>query len=198
MSLYNKHNAPSAFRITKAGLEALKRVSGSIASDGESGADQIDTENSEQAEGAVNVAEDLGQAVGQTASPDAISRDIPDEGVANSSDVQGGKADSKDGEDEKPYYDDERRELRFRDKIVKCFRQWAERQEEILMAFQRSGWPSKICNPFSAPVVKNPEKSFRQAVGNLNKGLRGIRFKMDGTGEGCLWEEVSDQQLTES
>ncbi len=55
----------------------------------------------------------------------------------------------------------------------------------ILDAFQKQGWPDRIDDP----LPNGPDKQrLREAVRTLNKRLKVIRFRADGTGCGIVWE----------
>jgi hypothetical protein len=55
----------------------------------------------------------------------------------------------------------------------------------ILDAFQQHKWPSRIANPVPGDL---DSQGMREAIASLNKKLKIIRFKADGTGKGITWE----------
>lgn len=87
----------------------------------------------------------------------------------------------------KPVYDNQRRELRFRDKMVKQFRQPAKNQQLILQAFEEQEWPPRI----NDPLPGHPELDTRQRLADAVRGLNNndlLLFELDGTSEGILWK----------
>lgn len=53
----------------------------------------------------------------------------------------------------------------------------------ILDAFEEEAWPARVSSP-----IRNPDPMvMRDAIRSLNKGLTGIVFEADGTGEGIRW-----------
>ncbi|MEI8381036.1 MAG: hypothetical protein WCJ09_12965 [Planctomycetota bacterium] len=59
---------------------------------------------------------------------------------------------------------------------------------KILDAFEEDGWPERI----DSPILKtNAGMVHRDAIRKLNSGLRAIRFRSDGTGDGICWEMIS-------
>jgi hypothetical protein len=90
---------------------------------------------------------------------------------------------------EVPFWDEERRELWFRNRLVKCFRQPAPNQEAILQAFQEEGWPHRIDDPLSPNGKVKPKVRLHDTVKFLNhQATRLLRFRGDGTGEAVCWE----------
>jgi hypothetical protein len=68
---------------------------------------------------------------------------------------------------------------------IKTFRKNpANRQVELIEAFNRQSWNNPLINPFETPVI------LRQTCKSLNEGLppQTVKFRMDGTGEGVRWE----------
>lgn len=88
----------------------------------------------------------------------------------------------------KPHYDDQRRELSYRGKVVKALRQKAENQEAVLRAFEEDGWPSRIDDPLPWKQGVDAKHRLSLTIQGLNRSLKVIRFSTDGTGEGILWE----------
>lgn len=94
----------------------------------------------------------------------------------------------------KPSWDMERRQLTFRGKVVKRFRWPAPNQETILSVFSEEGWPLKIADPLSQEKGLDPKRRLGDTIKCLNRNQfsRLIRFRGDGTGEGVLWERLSE------
>lgn len=88
----------------------------------------------------------------------------------------------------RPTWDAQRRELRVHGKVVRRFRVPAPNQTRILTAFAEADWPSRIPNPTPLDPWTDPKKRLRDTLRSLNAGLRVLRFRGDGTGEGILWE----------
>jgi len=91
-----------------------------------------------------------------------------------------------------PCWDSERRELRFHGRICKRFRQPAPNQTRVLDAFQEAGWPAKIDDPIPPQGDLDHRQRLADAVRGLNKN-HGIRFELDGTGEGILWRPAANE-----
>ncbi|MCD4726882.1 MAG: hypothetical protein K8R46_04425 [Pirellulales bacterium] len=104
--------------------------------------------------------------------------------------------DSNDGGNGKPKWDEDRRELFLNGMSCKRFRQPAQNQTRILAAFEECGWQSRIDDPI--PPSKGVDRRDRLAdtVRGLNKSCQGIRFELDGTGEGVIWSMESGQNET--
>ena len=95
----------------------------------------------------------------------------------------------------KPIWNPARRELWLGDFLIKRYRQRPGNQERILAVFQEEGWPEKVDDPL--PFVRgiDAKKRLRDTVRTLNashvtKNI--LRFEMDGTGQGVLWQ-LADQ-----
>jgi hypothetical protein len=90
-------------------------------------------------------------------------------------------------DDTAAYWDPERRELWFRGKLVKKYRQPAPHQCRILAAFQEAGWPRRIDDPLPGGSSESARKQrVADAVRLLNDNPY-LLFERDGTGEGILW-----------
>jgi hypothetical protein len=86
----------------------------------------------------------------------------------------------------RPEWNRDRGELSFRGEVVRTVRVGvATNVVQILARFHFNGWPDRIDNPW--PSSDDP-KTARNAVGSLNRGLAEIRFRMDGSGNGIVWE----------
>jgi hypothetical protein len=55
-----------------------------------------------------------------------------------------------------PHWDRLRRELRYRDKLVRRYRRHAPQQMAILDAFELAGWPERIENPLQGLSHTSP------------------------------------------
>jgi hypothetical protein len=86
---------------------------------------------------------------------------------------------------EKPHWDRETGKLIFRGEYVRSVRAIADRLIAILDAFQADCWPARI----SAPPSIDDDEKLRDAIKVLNRRLKGIKFRADGTGLGIIWEE---------
>jgi hypothetical protein len=82
------------------------------------------------------------------------------------------------------------RELRVGGKIVKKFRQPAESQETILLAFEELGWSQEIDDPLPKAPNLDPKQRLRQTIANLNRHQLQplIHFFGNGTGQKIGWE----------
>ena len=91
-----------------------------------------------------------------------------------------------------PRWDAERRSLSYKGRLVKRFRAPAENQEIVLASFQELGWPGRIDDPIPGRTGMNSRRRLSDTVKRLNpkKGNLPIRFDMDGTGQGVIWEVV--------
>src|SRR5262249_39269185 len=89
----------------------------------------------------------------------------------------------------KPRWDGENRELRFDGEVIRRVRgrTIARNVVRVLDAFQEDDWPSRIDNPVHADKV-----GIHEIIKSLNAGLRRIRFRGDGTGEGIVWGPIPD------
>ncbi|HWA99686.1 MAG TPA: hypothetical protein VG713_14385 [Pirellulales bacterium] len=84
-----------------------------------------------------------------------------------------------------PRWDKARGVLELDGTVIRKVRANARRLRTILETFETSSWPSRIDDPLSG----GPDaQRLREAVADLNKGLKQIRFRADGTGMGINWE----------
>ena len=79
--------------------------------------------------------------------------------------------------------------LTYEGQVIKRFRQPAPNQKAVLAAFQKANWPSRIPDPLSSKVHRNP-KRFGDTVRQLNEthitpAL--MYFEMDGNNQGVIW-----------
>jgi hypothetical protein len=88
-----------------------------------------------------------------------------------------------------PSWDRDRRELRYREKIVKAFRVPAPNQELILEAFQEEGWPEFINDPLPPAPDQDPHPRLQATIKSLNRRQSNnlIRFRGNG-GERVFWQ----------
>jgi hypothetical protein len=90
----------------------------------------------------------------------------------------------------KPQWDAERRQLWYRQQLVKWYRQPADSQETILATFEEDGWPLRIDDPLPRQAGLCPRDRLHNAVKKLNQSqlTRLLLFRRDGSGEGVTWE----------
>jgi hypothetical protein len=92
-----------------------------------------------------------------------------------------------------PVWDADARQLWFRGRLVKEFRQPAPHQTRLLDVFQEQGWANRhIDDPLPLCAGEQAEDAKARphdTVKNLNRGLAPgtIRFRGDGTGQGVTW-----------
>jgi hypothetical protein len=90
-----------------------------------------------------------------------------------------------------PYWDDEARELRYRNRVVRVVKRprQAHNIVKILRAFEAAGWPPRIDDPHGR---KPNDETRRRDVSNLNRGLDTtlLKFACDGNGTGFLWQKI--------
>jgi hypothetical protein len=93
-----------------------------------------------------------------------------------------------------PVWDEERRELRWGDAIVKRFRVPAPNQELILCAFQEEGWPPHIDDPLPHLHGVEPKRRLHDTIVALNRhrNAEHLRFSGDGRGLGVSWIAARD------
>jgi hypothetical protein len=91
-----------------------------------------------------------------------------------------------------PVWDSVRRELRYRNRIVKRYRVPAANQELILAAFQEEGWPQFIDDPLPPRDELDPKRRLQATIKSLNRNqlVRLIRFHGNGNGLQIYWEGV--------
>ena len=89
-----------------------------------------------------------------------------------------------------PTWDQQRRQLRWCDRIVKEFKLPAPNQETVLAVFEEEGWPPRIDDPLSPAGETDPKRRLHDTIKALNrKQKHGVLFFMgDGTGGGVRWE----------
>ncbi|HEV7225374.1 MAG TPA: hypothetical protein VGN42_21895 [Pirellulales bacterium] len=91
-----------------------------------------------------------------------------------------------------PAWDAERREVRYRDQIVKRYRVPAPNQELILAAFEEEGWPQLIDDPLPPQDELDPKRRLQATIKSLNRNQLAplIRFHGNGNGLQVYWEAV--------
>ncbi len=100
------------------------------------------------------------------------------------------KSDPPFAEPPRPVWSQQRRELRFRDQVVKHFRVPAPNQEIVLQAFQEENWPHCIDDPLP-PQDNLPAKSRLLAtIKSLNRSQVSPLLMFHGNGNGfqIYWE----------
>lgn len=85
---------------------------------------------------------------------------------------------------EKPTWDKATRELRYRGRLCKCFVRRANNQWEVLSSFEELDWRYRIDDPVSQPG------NLKDTLRDLNRGMKHLVFRADGTGEGVLWSSA--------
>lgn len=98
---------------------------------------------------------------------------------------------------QKPNWDQNRKELRVGQCVIKLFRWVAINQETVLMAFEEEGWPARIDDPLPQKLNQDSKTRLHDTIKCLNRNhqTRLIRFTGDGTGEGILWGFLEDAEL---
>lgn len=93
---------------------------------------------------------------------------------------------------DRPVWDQNRRELRFGREVVKRFAQRASVQETILAAFEEEEWPEHIDDPLPPLPDQDAPSRLRSAVNNLNRPRRPspIRFGVCHLGTAVFWRTV--------
>jgi hypothetical protein len=91
-----------------------------------------------------------------------------------------------------PEWDEARRELRYRGKIVKRFRVPASNQSLVLTAFQEDGWPAFIDDPICPDLDQDSKKRLQVTIKALNRNQICPLIKFHGNGNGLqiYWEAV--------
>jgi hypothetical protein len=93
-----------------------------------------------------------------------------------------------------PLWDDRRRTLFLKGQVVKRFRCVAVNQQTILSAFQEEGWPMRIDDPLSPSSSLVSKQRLGDTIKWLNRkqANRLLRFRGDGSGQGVVWESVTE------
>lgn len=90
--------------------------------------------------------------------------------------------------DVKPRWDAVRGELWLGQQLCKRFRQPAANQRLLLDAFEKQGWPARIKDPLPWGPDDDPRQRLADTVRRLNQHNSFLRFELDGTSQGVLWE----------
>lgn len=92
----------------------------------------------------------------------------------------------------RPIWDQQRRELRVGEIVVKQFRVPAANQEAILAAFEEEGWPVRVDDPLSPHPDQEPKTRLHHTINSLNRNQQHplVRFAGDGSGQGVRWSLV--------
>ena len=88
---------------------------------------------------------------------------------------------------ERPKWDNEKRELWFRGRLVKRIRRRADNMVALLQAFQTKHWPGRSSDPLPDVPGINSKERLHNLIKKLNRGQRLIHFGGDGTGTAVLW-----------
>jgi len=86
-----------------------------------------------------------------------------------------------------PRYRARLRELWLRGRRIYKFSRPAPDLELLLSVFEEDHWAQRVLNPFGGPAHQAHE-SLHNAVTRLNRRIKQIRFHLDGTGKGVLWQ----------
>lgn len=100
--------------------------------------------------------------------------------------------------EQKPDWNEDRNELSFGGKVIRrVSRGRAKNIVKVLDAFQEENWPDRIDDPL-APS-KNQVR-LHETIASLNKyqDPPTIRFRADGTGQGFVWDLISQEPPGES
>jgi len=91
-------------------------------------------------------------------------------------------------------WDQQRRQLRVGNEIVKEFKLPSPNQETVLMAFEEEGWPPRIDDPLPPVPEIDSRRRLHDTIKALNRKQKRalVRFMGDGTGEGIRWELRGD------
>ena len=94
--------------------------------------------------------------------------------------------------DARPFWDKNRRELWYKNTLVKSFHRSAPVAELILNAFEEQAWTDCIDDPLPPLIGVGQANRLRHQVQALNRRLDNarIRFFMDGTGKRLGWKPI--------
>lgn len=94
-----------------------------------------------------------------------------------------------------PRWDEEKRLLVWRGRIIKSFRVPAPNQELILSALEQDGWPPQIDDPLPVTAFVNPKVRLHDAIKGLNRHQvhRLLRFEGNGNGRGVCWRLLEER-----
>ena len=93
-----------------------------------------------------------------------------------------------------PHWDENRREFRFGDAVVKRYKWPAKNQLRILLAFQEQNWPRMISDPLPVDEGICPKTRLHDTIKCLNRHhiVPVVRFHGDGTGTAVCWSVVEE------
>ncbi|MEM7453599.1 MAG: hypothetical protein AAF456_04510 [Planctomycetota bacterium] len=99
-----------------------------------------------------------------------------------------------------PYWDENLRELKLGEQVVKRFKWPAANQERVIRAFQEEGWPVKIDDPLPPSNDVCPKRRLHDTIKCLNRKqvCGAIRFRGDGTGQGVMIEIIPEKMDQDS
>jgi hypothetical protein len=88
-----------------------------------------------------------------------------------------------------PHWDQQRRELRCGELLVKAYRRPAPNQELVLAAFEEEGWPPQIDDPLPGSYELDTKQRLHDTIVRLNRNQkhRLLVFRGDGSGKGLCW-----------
>jgi hypothetical protein len=91
-----------------------------------------------------------------------------------------------------PQWIADRRELRYKNQVVKRYRVPAPNQALVLAAFQEMGWPHSIDDPLPPAHDQDSKHRLQATVKSLNRNQRKslIRFHGNGNGRQICWEHA--------
>ena len=94
----------------------------------------------------------------------------------------------------RPHWDADRHELFVGQIIVKRFRWPAINQATVLSAFEEDGWPARVDDPLPPQPEQDSKRRLHDTIKCLNRNQinQMVRFRGDGTGQGVLWDLVSN------
>src|SRR5262249_51460437 len=87
----------------------------------------------------------------------------------------------------RPRWDAERGVLWYGEQRAKTFKQPADNQRVLLDTFEEEGWPPHIDDPLTGDNKIDRRQRLADACHRLNHNEAGLRFALDGKGEGVLW-----------
>jgi hypothetical protein len=94
----------------------------------------------------------------------------------------------------KPTWNQQTRELRVAEELIKRYRCPASNQEIILAVFEEESWPARIDDPLPPAGHIDPKQRLRETIKSLNQNhiVRDrLRFRSDGNGLGIQWDLVT-------
>lgn len=97
---------------------------------------------------------------------------------------------------EVPRWDSSSRQLRWRDLLIKQFRQPSTNQETVLAALEEEGWPRRIDDPLPQKLGLDPKIRLHDTIKALNRHQRHriLFFLGDGSGRGILWQTWDEER----